>query len=86
MHRTEGCAIQRIRFKSNRDLKKMNGEKIKTRILREISPEWEEIMRLSDQIKNGEIIIKKHQGKIALWEYHIKRKNGDRSLETIPLA
>jgi len=62
----------------------MNNKKIK--VLREVSPEWEEIMHLSDQIENGEIIIKKHQGKIVLWEYHIKRKSGDKFLETIPLA
>ena len=64
----------------------MQKEKTKTKVLREVSPEWDEIMRLTEQIENGEVIIKKHQGKIVLWEYHIKRKSEDKHLETIPLV
>lgn len=66
----------------------MNGEKNKTKVLREISAPWNEIMDIAEKISsagNGEIIIKIHQKKISLWEYHIKRKSGDEELRTIPL-
>jgi hypothetical protein len=66
----------------------MNGEKFKTKVIREVAPPWNEIMDIAEKIRlagNGEVIIKIHQKKISLWEYHIKRKDGDDQLETIPL-
>ena len=46
----------------------------KTRIAREVPPEWEEIMRLAQQIKMGEIVIKIQDNKVILAEYTIKRR------------
>ncbi len=46
----------------------------KTRVIREIPPEWEEIMRLAKQIKMGEILIKIQDNKVILCEYTIKRR------------
>lgn len=66
----------------------MSKEKITTKVIREVAPPWNEIMNIAEKIcsaGNGEVIIKIHQKKISLWEYHIKRKDGDEELETIPL-
>ncbi len=46
----------------------------KIRIAREVPPEWEEIMRLAQQIKMGEIVIKIQDNKVILAEYTIKRR------------
>lgn len=60
----------------------------KTRVTREISPEWDEIMRLAEQIPNGEITIRIHQRKVAITDYHIRRKPQDEGddFRTIPIA
>ncbi len=52
----------------------MNEEKIKTKVIREVPSEWDEIMRLAGQIKFGEIVIKVQDNKVLLVEYVIKRK------------
>ncbi len=39
-----------------------------------VPPEWEEIMRLAQQIKMGEIVIKIQDNKVILAEYTIKRR------------
>lgn len=47
----------------------------KIRVAREVPPEWEEIMRLAQQIKMGEIVIKIQDNKVILTEYTIKRRS-----------
>jgi len=42
--------------------------------MREIPPEWEEVMRIAEQIQNGEIVIKIQQKKLIMTEYTVKRK------------
>ena len=46
----------------------------KIRVARMVPPEWEEIMRLAEQIQFGEVIIKVQDHKVILTEYRIKRK------------
>ncbi|MBI4160054.1 hypothetical protein HY504_02715 [Candidatus Wolfebacteria bacterium] len=46
----------------------------KTRVMREISPEWDEIIRVTESLANGEVIIKVHQHEISLTDYHVRRK------------
>lgn len=46
----------------------------KIRVARVVPPEWEEIMRLAQQIKMGEIVIKIQDSKVILAEYTIKRR------------
>lgn len=46
----------------------------RSRVMREVPIEWDEIMRLVTQIKFGEIIIKIQDGRIVLTEYTIKRR------------
>ncbi len=52
----------------------MNESPQKPKVLKQITPEWAEIMRLAEQIKMGEIVIKIQDGKITLAEYTVKRK------------
>jgi hypothetical protein len=47
----------------------------KPRVVREVPAEWDEIMRLARQIKQGEIVIKVQDSKVVLTEYTIKRKS-----------
>lgn len=42
--------------------------------MREISPEWDEIIRVTESLANGEVIIKVHQHEISLTDYHVRRK------------
>ncbi len=53
----------------------MNQQPPKARVMREIPPEWEEIMRLAAQIKQGEIVIKIQDNKVILTEYTVKRRS-----------
>lgn len=53
----------------------MNQQPQKPRVLREVPAEWDEIMRLATQIKQGEIVIKVQDSKVVLTEYTIKRKS-----------
>jgi len=46
-------------------------------VLREVPPEWDEIMHLVGQIQFGEIIIKVQDKKIMLTEYTVKRKRDE---------
>lgn len=39
--------------------------------------EWDEIMRLAEQIPNGQILIKMHEWRITISEYRIRRKSVD---------
>lgn len=50
----------------------MSDQKIK--VLREILPEWEEVIKIAESMVSGEIVIKIHQRKISITEYTIKRK------------
>lgn len=54
----------------------MNEEQ-KIKIMREVPPEWDEVMRLANQIQFGEILIKVQDKKIQLVEYTVKRKRDD---------
>lgn len=59
---------------------------VKPRVLREIPPEWDEIMRLAGQIPYGEIVIKIQDGKVHCTDYTVKRKPSDTEpFEVIPL-
>ncbi len=49
----------------------------KTRITKEITPQWEEIMRLASQMKFGEIILKVQNNEIILAEYRVTRRKGE---------
>lgn len=49
----------------------------RTRVMREIPPEWEEMMQLAAQIKYGAILIRVQDGKITFVEYTVKRKPDD---------
>lgn len=55
----------------------MNQQPQKQRIVREITPQWEEIMRLVSQIKFGQIIIKIQNSEVLVAEYTITRKKGE---------
>lgn len=55
----------------------------KTKVLREVPPEWDEIMRLVSQIKFGEVVIKIQDNKVLLTEYLIKRKREDQDEFTV---
>lgn len=52
----------------------MNQPFQKPKVIKEVPPEWDELMRLAVQIKMGEILIKVQDGKITLVEYTVKRK------------
>ena len=56
----------------------MNEQPQKTRVIKEIPPEWEELMRLVEKIKSGQLIIKIQEKKILLVEYTVKRKMDDK--------
>lgn len=62
----------------------MNGHTPQPRVMREVPPEWDEIISLAEQIPNGEIVIKIYNKKVALSEYKLKKKPND-DLRTIPL-
>ena len=56
----------------------MNEQPQKTRVVKEIPPEWVELMNLVEKIKSGQLIIKIQEKKILLVEYTIKRKMDDK--------
>jgi|GEM_PF-4540444 hypothetical protein len=55
----------------------MNQPISKTRVMREIPAEWNEVMTLAAQIKFGIIVIRVEHGIIKITEYTIKRKPGE---------
>lgn len=56
----------------------------KIKILREVPPEWGEIMRLAAQIKFSEIVIKIQDNKVFITEYVVKRRREDQDDFTVP--
>jgi hypothetical protein len=61
----------------------MQGEKIKTRVMREIVPPWDEIMEMTERLCRlgcGEVRIKIHQGRINRREYTLKRDDSDKGI------
>ena len=55
----------------------MNQQPQKPRIIKEVTPQWEEIMRLVSQIKFGQIVIKIQNSELFIAEYTITRKKGE---------
>jgi hypothetical protein len=45
--------------------------------MKEVTPQWDEIMRLAAQIKFGQIVIKIHNSEVLVAEYTITRKKGE---------
>lgn len=52
-------------------------KQVRPRVLREVTPEWDEIMRLAAQIPFGEIVIKIQNKKINCAEYKVTRRPAD---------
>lgn len=59
----------------------------KTKILREITPQWEEIMKLVAQMKYGQVVLKVHNKELIVVEYTINRRKGEETdgFEVFPL-
>lgn len=64
----------------------------KTKIMREIPPEWDKLMRVAVQLNYGEITLKIKNGKPTLIEQSIKQirldddQDFEDGLKTIPLV
>ena len=58
-----------------------------TKIIREITPQWEEIMKLVAQMKYGQVILKVHNNEVIVVEYTINRRKGEETdgFEVFPL-
>ena len=69
----------------------MNGEKIKTRVIREISPEWDRLMQLGIRIGRGRAVVYFNEGRPVQVDFAVKKIKLDvkedfkEKLETIPL-
>lgn len=59
----------------------------KPRVIKEVSPQWDEIMRLVAQIKFGQVILKIQNNEVIIAEYTITRKKGEENepFEVFPL-
>jgi len=59
----------------------------KTRIIKEISPQWDELMRLVSQIKFGQVVLRIQNNEVIIAEYTITRKKGEEvdGFEVFPL-
>ncbi len=57
------------------------------RVVREITPQWEEIIMLSSQIKFGEIVLKVQNNEVVMVEYRITRRKGEETdgFQVLPL-
>ncbi len=55
----------------------MNQQPQKPKVLKEVTPQWAEIMRLVSQIKFGQVIIKIQNSEVLVAEYTITRKKGE---------
>ncbi len=50
---------------------------IPTRILKELTKEWQDIMELADKIPHGQIVLRVNEKKITLIEYTVQKKPTD---------
>lgn len=50
---------------------------IPTRVLKEISKEWQDIIELAEKIPYGQIILKINEKKVTLVEYTVQKKPSD---------
>lgn len=50
---------------------------IPTRIMKEISKEWQDIMDLADKIPHGQIVLRVNEKKVTLVEYTVQKKPSD---------
>lgn len=50
---------------------------IPTRILKEITKEWQDIMELADKIPHGQIVLRINEKKVTLIEYTVQKKPTD---------
>jgi hypothetical protein len=50
---------------------------ISTRILKEITKEWQDIMELADKIPHGQIVLRVNEKKVTLVEYTVQKKPTD---------
>jgi hypothetical protein len=50
---------------------------IPTRILKEITKEWQDIMELADKIPHGQIVLRVNEKKVTLVEYTVQKKPTD---------
>jgi hypothetical protein len=50
---------------------------IPTRILKEITKEWQDIMDLADKIPYGQIVLRVNEKKVTLVEYTVQKKPTD---------
>ena len=59
----------------------------KTRIVKEISPQWDELMRLVSQIKFGQVVLRIQNSEVIIAEYTITRQKGEEvdGFEVFPL-
>ena len=48
-----------------------------TRILKEITKEWQDIMELADKIPHGQIVLRVNEKKVTLVEYTVQKKPTD---------
>lgn len=48
-----------------------------TRILKEITKEWQDIMDLADKIPHGQIVLRVNEKKVTLVEYTVQKKPTD---------
>lgn len=69
----------------------MNGNTQKTRILREITPEWERLMRMAEVIKRGRATVVFNEGRPVQIDIAVKKikldtpEDFEEKLKTIPL-
>jgi hypothetical protein len=50
---------------------------IPTRILKEVTKEWQDIMDLADKIPHGQIVLRVNEKKVTLVEYTVQKKPTD---------
>jgi hypothetical protein len=50
---------------------------IPTRIMKEITKEWQDIMELADKIPHGQIVLRVNEKKVTLVEYTVQKKPTD---------
>jgi hypothetical protein len=50
---------------------------IPTRILKEVTKEWQDIMELADKIPHGQIVLRVNEKKVTLVEYTVQKKPTD---------
>ena len=50
---------------------------IPTRILKEITKEWQDIMELADKIPHGQIVLRVNEKRVTLVEYTVQKKPAD---------